>query len=127
MSGRARDACIRPVRAHLVSSLLMTLLVLLNYARSMTELFTFIILLATTASLVMYLVCALAALRLSRTGRMQASPALPLIALVAAAYALWTIYGAGREAVGWGAVLLLAGPPVYLWVRLRTPQPAADH
>jgi len=115
-----------PVRAHLVSSLLMTLLVLLNYARSMTELFTFIILLATTASLVMYLVCALAALRLSRTGRMQASPALSLVALVAAAYALWTIYGAGREAVGWGAVLLLAGAPVYLTRAAASDRPLSD-
>jgi amino acid transporter len=52
---------------------LLTILVLMNYAKSMAELFTFIALLATAASLFTYLFCALAALRLQMRGRMDAS------------------------------------------------------
>lgn len=110
----ARDT---PVRALVVSSLLMTGVVLLNYAKSMTEAFQFILLLSTTASLVMYLVCALAALKLKSTGRLKSSMALIVVSAAAAIYALWAISGAGAEAVGWGAVLLVAGLPVYFITR----------
>ena len=83
------------------------------------QLFTFIILLATSASLVMYLACALAALWLIYQRKMTGTPIFALIAVLAAAYAVWTLIGAGLEATGWGAVLLLAGLPVYWIMRPR--------
>jgi APA family basic amino acid/polyamine antiporter len=109
-----------PVRAHLVSSALMTMIVMSNYAKNMTEMFTFVLLISTTASLVMYFACSLAALKLQRDGRLQSSSALFVVASVAAIYALWAIYGAGAEAVGWGFALLVAGLPVYLITRRRS-------
>ncbi|MCA8895037.1 MAG: amino acid permease [Amphiplicatus sp.] len=116
-----------PVRAHIVSSLLLTVVVMMNYSRSMTELFTFVVLLSTTASLVMYLAVALAALRLERARRMQASPFLVGVSIIAALYALWTIYGAGAEAVGWGFVLIIAGAPIYLIARLTNGRAPASN
>jgi APA family basic amino acid/polyamine antiporter len=107
-----------PVAAHLTSSALLTVVVLFNYAKNMTELFTFVLLLSTAASLFMYFATALAALKLRAKGRLPGSPALPLIAAAAAAYALWAISGAGSEAVAWGLVLLAAGLPVFLVMRI---------
>ena len=101
-----------PVRAHIVSSILVTGVMLTNYSRSMADLFTFIALLATSASLVAYLACALAALKLLR-----GDPVILIVASAAAIYAVWTLYGAGPEATGWGLVLLIAGAPVYWLVR----------
>ncbi|MDB5455491.1 MAG: amino acid permease [Caulobacter sp.] len=112
-----------PVRAHLLSSLCLTAVVALNYSKSMAELFTFIALLATTASLFAYLVCALAALRLQARGQLDASLALSLIAVAAAVYSVWTLYGAGGPAVAWGVVLLAAGAPVYAVMRLNAHRP----
>jgi len=106
-----------PVRAQVLSSALMTVLVLMNYSKSTAELFTFIILLATAASLFAYLFCALAALRLQMRGRMDASMALTVIAIVAALYSAWTLYGAGGQATLWGVVLLLAGLPIHLLMK----------
>jgi len=106
-----------PVRAHIVASVLLTVVVLMNYSRSMTELFEFVVLLSTTASLFMFLVCSMAALKLQLNGELQASPVVLVIALLALVFAIWTIIGAGGEAVMWGLVLLAAGIPVYLWVR----------
>ena len=103
-----------PIMAHLVSSGLLTVMVLLNYAKSAAELFTFVILLATSASLVMYLISALAALKLMRGGKLEPSRALIPVAIAAALYSLWAIVGAGLQAAAWGLVLLLAGVPVYL-------------
>lgn len=101
-----------PVRAHLLSSALLTGLVLMNYARSMADLFTFIALLATSASLLAYLFSALAALRLQQVKRLGASMPLTVLAVLAAVYSVWTLYGAGTSATLWGLVLLAAGLPV---------------
>lgn len=111
-----------PVRAHVLSSALLTILVLMNYAKSMADLFTFIALLATSASLFTYLFSALAALRLQQKHRMDASMLLTVLAILAAVYSIWTLYGAGTSATLWGVVLLLAGLPVrFLTARAARP------
>lgn len=113
-----------PVRAHVVASLLLTAVLAINQARSMTELFQFLILLATSASLVAYLVCALAALRLSKREGIEAGGLLVAIFVAAALFSVWAIWGAGGEAAAWGAVLLLSGAPVY-WLTRRGSSRAA--
>ena len=112
------------MRAHVLSSALLTGLVLMNYAKSMADLFTFIALLATSASLFTYLFSALAALRLQQRGRMASSMPLTVLAILAAVYSIWTLYGAGASATLWGVVLLLAGLPVrFLTARAARPVP----
>jgi APA family basic amino acid/polyamine antiporter len=39
-------------------------------------------------------------------------------------YAMWAVIGAGQETVYLGFILLLAGLPVYVWLRRRMPLPA---
>lgn len=114
-----------PVRAHVASSSLLTVVVLMNYTKSMTELFTFIVLLSTTASLFMFLAVAVAALRLQGKGDLRASPLSCVIAAVAAFYALWAIYGAGGEAVMLGLALIAAGAPIYFLMRRANKEPPA--
>jgi APA family basic amino acid/polyamine antiporter len=111
-----RSAHGTPVTAHLVSSALLTVVVLLNYSKSLIGLFNFVALLSTTAILFMYLAISFSALKLHGAEPGLRSPALAIIAALAGLYSLWTIYGAGAEAVGWGVVLLAAGAPVYFLV-----------
>jgi APA family basic amino acid/polyamine antiporter len=114
-----------PVRAQLLGGLLSILLIAANYTRGMTQLFAFMALLATAATLVLYLVASLTALRLIGRGTL-AGGALTLVAAIGTAYALWTLWGAGGEATLWGAVLLATGIPVYLIMRfLARSSPAA--
>ena len=108
-----------PARAHVAASVPMTAILLLNGWRSMTDLFGFLILLATAASLIAYLACSLAALRL----RLSA-PLMPLFAL-GALFSMWTLWGAGLEALRWGVVLLVSGVPVYFIARSNGSSPAA--
>ncbi len=117
-----------PTFALFFSSGLVTVLILMNYQRSMVSIFTFMILLSTTACLVLYVLCSLALLRLQWTGQLQRSPLgaprtgtvpLAIVGVIAAAYSLWALVGAGAEAVGWGAVLLLLGVPLYYLVRKK--------
>jgi APA family basic amino acid/polyamine antiporter len=116
-----------PVRAHLISAVLLTVLVLTNYARSMADLFTFIAILATASSLFAYLACALAALKLQATKRIEAGVVFTLIAIGAGVYAAFALVGAGGQAFWLGLVLLATGLPLYALMRRRRPAaPAAD-
>jgi APA family basic amino acid/polyamine antiporter len=116
-----------PVVALVSTSGLVTLLILMNASQSLVKVFTFMLLLSTSTTLFMYLACCLALLRLRSQGKLlEARPGTAGLAAVgglATIYALWTIVGAGREAVLWGIVLLLLGLPVYfLMPRARTPE-----
>jgi APA family basic amino acid/polyamine antiporter len=114
----ARESARRtPAFALVATSVLVTLLVLANFHRSMVQVFTFMILLSTSAALVAYLVCSLALLALLGQGRLAGSPRrtpwLAAAGALGASYSLWAIAGAGREATLWGVVLLVAALPVY--------------
>ncbi|MDV3257453.1 MAG: amino acid permease [Sphingomonas sp.] len=116
-----------PVRAQLLGSLLSALLVAANYTKGLTELFAFMALLATVATLVLYLFAAISALRLMALG--QVGRGMMLITLVGLVYAGWTFYGAGQEATLWGLLLLMTAIPVWFGMRLSalwsTPAPGA--
>ena len=116
-----------PVRAQVLSSTLSMLLVAANYTRGLTELFAFMALLATVATLVLYLFATIAALRMMALGQMNRG--LLLITLVGGVYAVWTFYGAGKEATLWGLLLLMTAIPVWFGMRLNSlwsrPTPAA--
>ena len=103
------------------SSVLVTLLILANYQKSMVSIFTFMILLSTTACLVLYAVCSLALLRLQWRGQLRGarkgSASLAVVGILACAYSLWAIVGAGAQAVVCGGALLLLGVPLYFWFR----------
>lgn len=101
------------------SSAIVTGLVLMNYARGLVPMFTFLILLATLMTLIPYVFSSMALLVLAR----ERDPArrIPAGALfvggLAFAYSLWAVGGAGRDAVYWGLILLLGSVPVYVVVK----------
>lgn len=107
-----------PRNAHLFTTCLLTVVILMNSSRSMAAMFEFLIVLTTAIVLVMYLGCAAAAARLVAKGEMMGSAAFKAIICLATLYSLWTIYGAGWEALGWGLVLLLAGLPVFALMKI---------
>jgi amino acid transporter len=113
-----------PAFALIFSNLLATALVTLNFTKGLGGAFTFITLLATLSALVPYAFCALVELMLfvrdpagyrggPHLGRTLA------LAAVAFLYSLGAIYGAGADVVFYGFLLLLAGVPVFVWVRWR--------
>ena len=69
----------------------------------MVNIFTFVILISTAEFLVMYLFCSLAALKLAIRGDLGIQGKrlrwMLIIAVIAALYSLWTLYGAGWEAL----------------------------
>jgi APA family basic amino acid/polyamine antiporter len=107
------DAKGTPVRGLLAGTIIASLFALMNASRTMQGLFEFLLLLSTSASLWLYLACALAAVRLR--------VAVPW-AVAGAVYALWTLWGAGTAASALSLVLMLAGLPIYAWARRSAQQ-----
>lgn len=112
-----------PAVGLIVSSVLVTGLLLMNYNASLVDQFTLIILLATLTTLIPYAYSAAAQLMLMVTDRAAFSGRrLAVDAVIAAAafgYSVWTIAGSGYEVVYKGMLLLLCGIPVYLWIVYR--------
>ncbi|MEP7334538.1 MAG: amino acid permease [Actinomycetota bacterium] len=121
-----------PVFALVISSVLVTGLLVLNYSKSGTlvELFVDIVLLATLTTLVPYAWSAAAQVYLFFSDRELFSGARlgrdVVVASLAFAYSAWAIWGAGEEIIAKGFMLLMAGIPVYVWMKWRAsraPQP----
>lgn len=110
-----------PATGIIISSLIGSGLVAMNYTRGLVDAFTFMILLATLATLIPYVFSSMAVLLIR-----PASPAfarlgagMSVIAVLAFVYAMWAIIGSGRDAVFWGFLLVIAGIPIYVIMALR--------
>jgi len=102
-----------PLFGLLLSSALASGLIVANGSKTLVTLFTFAILLSTAATLLPYAVSVMAWWRIERD-----VPAYRRwIAGGAWIYSMGALIGTGTEPLLWGAVLLLAGLPVYLWQR----------
>jgi APA family basic amino acid/polyamine antiporter len=101
-----------------IGSVLATLLVISNFDNSLVGIFTASILLATASALLPYLVCAAALWRLEPSAR-DARTWRRVAAALAFVFSAWALIGTGAQALEWGAGLLLAGLPVYAFMRRR--------
>lgn len=108
-----------PAYAILISSVLVSLLLMMNYTSGLVSQFKALILLSTLCSLVPYLfsMAAYLVIRIERKHIYKKDwIASVLLALGAFAFAFWAIAGAGQEIVYKGFLLLLAGVPFYIWI-----------
>ncbi|MFU8797400.1 MAG: amino acid permease [Gammaproteobacteria bacterium] len=114
-----------PVFGLVLASVLITVLLVLTLHESLVKQFTFIILLATLASLIPYFFTAMAELMIFIKYREQFKGQRLLkstiIALLAGAYAFWAIAGAGHEKVFYGMLLFFSGIPIYIWMHWKSP------
>jgi APA family basic amino acid/polyamine antiporter len=93
-----------------VASAVAILLVVASVSDSFVAVFTFVALVSAVSALVLYLICAAAALKL----RIEK----PVLAVIAILYAVAMFVGAGLEATLWGGALALAGLPIR-WLSRR--------
>lgn len=108
-----------PAHALLVTGVLASAMVLMNYSKSLVQGFTFITTVVTAANLPLYLCCGLALVVLWRRRQQPASRDLLVLAIPGLAYVVFAFIGVGREPFLWAIALALAGLPVYALLRLR--------
>jgi APA family basic amino acid/polyamine antiporter len=117
-----------PVVGLVVSSVLLSALMLMNYNSSLVSKFNQVLLLATLTTLVPYAFSAAAQLQMLFQDRELFNPRHlardATIAALAFGYAFWMMWGAGEEIIAKGFLLLMAGIPVYVFVKWRQRRPA---
>jgi APA family basic amino acid/polyamine antiporter len=114
-----------PANAIVVSAALATALLLIQAsgASGLVAFYNFVVNLSTMAAVIPYAFCALAGAIIDRDRGLQSTTRkrskFKFVEIVAFAFAIWTIYGCGAEAVLYGLLLLLVGIPVYVGMRTR--------
>ncbi len=110
-----------PAFSLVLSSVLISILMMMNYTRGLVKAFEFGLLLASMTALIAYLFTSASYVAIAvRKAGWKAFPVWKLvIATIAFIFSIWAIAGSGQEIVYWGFLLLMAGIPVFVWVKIK--------
>ena len=112
-----------PAPGIIIGSILVSIVMSLNYTKGLVEQFRFLILLSTLTTLVPYLFSTAAyIIILIQKKYIKRNWFQPIaLGVIAFLYALWATAGSGQETVYWGFLLLMAGIPFYVWMIWKKP------
>jgi basic amino acid/polyamine antiporter, APA family len=111
-----------PAWGIIISSLLLSGLMSMNFSKSLVEQFKFMILLSTLTVLIPYLFSAAATILIVKKqnrGSSKEQYTILFIATMAFIYALWAVAGSGQDVVYWGFILLMLGMPIYIVMKYK--------
>jgi APA family basic amino acid/polyamine antiporter len=110
-----------PVIAIVVSSVLVSALMGMNFSRSLADTYKYMILLSTMTSLLAYsLSMPSYVILLSKDKTLDTTDWVRIVVtIVGFIFSLWAIIGSGEVIVYWGFILLMAGVPFYAVMKLR--------
>lgn len=112
-----------PAWGIVISSILLSVLMSMNFSKSLVEQFKFMILLSTLTVLIPYLFSSAAYVIILKRQNIISAKERTLkltIAFLAFAYSLWAVAGSGQEVVYWGFILLMLGIPVFILMKFRS-------
>ncbi len=108
-----------PIVGIVISSILASALMMLNFSKSLVGAFTFMMTLSTLSCLVPYLFSAASlAIQVFRSGNKKLN-SLIWIALLAFSFCIWIIIGCGHEIVFYGFILLMISIPFYVLLQRK--------
>ncbi len=107
-----------PALGIIIGSVLVSLLMVMNYTKGLAAQFKFLILLSTLTVLIPYLFSTAAYIVIKVEKKYFKGSWLQAIALALMAFlfSLWIVAGAGQETVYFGFILLMSGIPFYIWI-----------
>ena len=109
-----------PVNSLVISSGFITVLLIMNYQKSLVEKFTSIITLATIFILIVYAITMIAEIvLLKRQQRFTQFGRKISVNILALIYIAWALYGCDRAELFYSILLALTGIPIYLYTRWK--------
>ncbi|MEQ9405990.1 MAG: amino acid permease [Cyclobacteriaceae bacterium] len=113
-----------PIIGIVLSSVLISILMIMNYSKGLVKAFEFTLLLASMTALIAYLFTSASYVVVSirEQGFSKSTFFRLFVAFVAFVFSLWAIAGSGSEIVYWGFILLMAGLPIYVWMLIKKNQ-----
>lgn len=106
-----------PAKSLLLGGVLATIMVLMNYSKSLVDAFTFMALIITAANLPLYFFSAIALIRMKNKNAIERFGLFASIAMLALVFVVFAFIGIGLEAFIWIVVLALMALPVYYIMR----------
>lgn len=103
-----------PSKGIIISSIIISVLLLMNFTKGFIKAFEFMILLSTLAVLVPYLFSAIVQIIFSHRANKPLGIGLGVGAFI---FSVWAVIGSGLEVIQWGSLLLLLGLPLYFWLK----------
>ena len=112
-----------PVAGIFIASILASVLVGMNFTKGLVKMFSFIIMLSTFTCLLPYLISSLSelALGIRRKGlnNRKYLVVTGMLSIPAFLYSLWAVTGLGIDIILWGMLLLAAGVPVFILMKVN--------
>jgi APA family basic amino acid/polyamine antiporter len=110
-----------PVISLLLSSVLLSILMSMNYSRGLVKAFEFILLLSSMTSLIAYLFTSVSYIIVTarEEGIKKGFSWKAIVATLSFLFSIWAIAGSGMEIVYWGFLLLMAGLPLFVGMQLK--------
>ncbi|WP_420420651.1 amino acid permease [Simkania sp.] len=112
-----------PVFGVVVSSILVTALLFLNFSKNLVDQFTFIILLGTLAAILAYIYSTIAefVIYIKHPDKVDKASVVKSLTIsgLAFLYTFWMVISSGEEIVFYGALLMFTSIPVYGWMEWK--------
>ena len=106
-----------PITGIIISSILVSFLMLLNYSKTLVEAFTFMMKLSTLSVLTPYLFSTASFVLMMFYNKEKLITGKLIVAFLAFCFSIWIIIGCGEEIVFWGFILLMIGIPFYVMLK----------
>lgn len=99
-----------------ISSIIVSIIMSLNFHKGFVKAFEFMILLGTLTVLVPYLFSsATHILMASRSGK----KGYWVLGILCFIFSMWAVVGSGENVVFWGFILLMSGLPLFIWIKIK--------
>jgi len=107
-----------PATGLIISCVFVSIMMVMNYSDGLVATYSFFILLSTFLVLVPYLFTVTAYGILLVQEKTLKTPFIPILGgLIAFLFSLWAVIGSGQESVFYGFIILMAGIPVYIYMK----------
>lgn len=108
-----------PALGIVIGSVLISVLMMLNFTNGLNDMFTFMALMTTLTVLIPYLFSATSygIMILQEKFWKRDLISQLIIAALAFLFSLWAVVGSGQETVYWGFIAILSGIPFYMWMK----------
>lgn len=99
-----------------ISSVIVSIMMVLNFSKGLVKAFEFIILLSTLTVLVPYLFSSATHILIAHQ---KGEKWFWVTGMLAFAFSMWAVVGSGSEVVLWGFVMLMLGLPIYIFMKIN--------
>jgi APA family basic amino acid/polyamine antiporter len=105
-----------PAIGIVISSIIISIIMSLNFHKGFVKAFEFMILLSTLTVLVPYLFSSITHILIaSRSGK----KGFWILGILCFIFSMWAVIGSGENVVFWGFVMLMSGLPLFIWTKIK--------